>query len=204
MREADEMIDMKETIDKILDRAKAADDAGHSAAASELYRRAILLGVTKDSIKYRAVINLLEVGRVRDAEIQFNEINQNAAPKPWLLEYALGKISMAQFNPMEAERHFRTAWKLNPDSTAPAELLADCLLKQEKFDEAIAVLNEALKASGDVDEVYLNLAVAKRAVGDYKSARQYLLDALKIDPNNSSIKKLLLDVELCLEVIHGG
>jgi tetratricopeptide (TPR) repeat protein len=180
--------------------ARVADDNGHSASAFELFKRIVDLEPGKDSAIFRATINLLEIGRISEAERVLNTIRRNAAPKPGLIEYALGKLRLAQFRPKEAEQHFRNYLKLAPDSTAPAVLLADCLRRQEKFDEASRVLLAALNAKGDLDEVYLNLGLVKRATGDYKSAHTYLIKALEITPEYTDAKFVLADVEFWLEL----
>ncbi len=200
------MNDSANNKEEILDLAKASDDEGHSASAFEFFKRVIAIDSKKDSAIYRAVINLLELGRISDAELYLDKIRRNAAPKPWLIEFVLGKLRVAQFRIPEAEKHFRNALNLNSNSTAPAILLADCLLKQEKFDEADNVLTKALKAQGDLDEVYLNLGLIKRATGDYKAARNYLLKALEITPNYSNAKHMLADVEFWLSYVreHGN
>src|ERR1043166_3047825 len=124
----------------LLNLAQAADDKGHSASAFEFYRRLIALDPANDRAIYRAVRNLLEIGRIADAESLFSTIKHNAAPKPWLMEVFLGKLRLAQFKPTEAEEHFRKAWKLGSNSTAPAIYLADCLISQERFSEASDIL----------------------------------------------------------------
>ena len=159
---------MPEEKQRILELAKNADTEGHSASAFELFKRVIAADPKKDSAIYRAVKNLIEVGRISDAEAYFNSIRRNAAPKPWLIEFVLGELCNARSKITEAEAHFRNAWRLNLKSTAPAIYLADCLFQQEKFGEAKAVLLEALNAEGDIEEVYLNLGLVARAKGEYQ------------------------------------
>jgi len=186
---------------KILELARAADAEGHNATAFEMFRRVIALDPKKDGAIYSAVYNLLEIGRISDAESYLNKIRRNAAPKPWLIEVALGQLRLAQFKPIEAEKHFKNAWKLGRDSTVPAVFLADCLIKQQKFEEAASVLLAALNAEESIlEEVYLNLGFIKRAQGDYFSARNFLLKALEIDPDYQDAKRVLADIELCLNL----
>jgi tetratricopeptide (TPR) repeat protein len=190
-------------LEKTLKLARSANADGHNAAAFEMCRRVLALDPSKDGATYSAFYNLLEIGRVSDAERYLNQIRRNAAPKPWLIEVALGQLCLAQFRPIEAEKHFKNAWKLGRNSTAPAVFLADCLSKQEKFDEANSVLIEALKGqddSNDLEEVYLNLGLVERAKGDYCSARNYLLKAIDIDPDYQDAKRVLADIELCLSL----
>ncbi len=71
-----------------------------------------------------------------DAEKFLNQIKRNSAPKPWLIETVLGWLRFAQLKPVEAENHFRKAWELDRNSSAPATFLTDFLMKLEKFDDA--------------------------------------------------------------------
>jgi predicted Zn-dependent protease len=189
----------------ILKLAQKANEDGNSASAFELYKLAAAVNPSVNSRKQSAiygsaVINLLEIGRVSDAELFLNKIKWNSTPKPWLIEYALGKIRLAQFKPGDAEAHFRNALRLNPASTSPAIFLADCLIQQEKFDEARSILNEALKVEGDLDEVYLNLSFVERATGNYEAARRYAIKALAITPDYQDAKRVLTDIELWLSL----
>jgi tetratricopeptide (TPR) repeat protein len=186
---------------RILELAKIADGKGHSASAFELFKLVISADPKKDSAIYRAVKNLIEVGRISDAESYLNIIRRNAAPKPWLIELVLGELCMARSKPADAETHFRNAWQMNRQSTVPAIYLADALFKQEKFNDAKSVLLKALMAKGDVDEVYLNLGCVARALGEYADARSYFLKALEISPDYSQAKRGLADVEYWLNFI---
>ena len=84
------------TIAETLKLARLADADGHHATAFEMFRRVMALDPSKDAAIYSAFGNLLEIGRVSDAERYLNQIRRNAAPKPWLIEVALGKLRLAQ------------------------------------------------------------------------------------------------------------
>lgn len=191
-----------EEIQRLLDSANKADAEGYSASAFELFKRVIAADPKKDSAIYRAVKNLIEVGRISDAEIYFGAIRRNAAPKPWLIELLLGQLCVARAKPADAETHFRNAWRLNPKSTVPAIYLVDSLFRQEKFGDAKDALVEALNAEGDIDEVYLNLGLVARATGEYRSARGYFLKALEISPDYVDAKRGLADVEFFLDYLN--
>jgi hypothetical protein len=89
----------------VLKLAKAADAEGHSASAFELFKRVVVLDDTKDSTKYRVAINLLEAGRLSDAESFFNRIRWNAAPNSWLIELYFGAITSC---PIQTKRSRKT------------------------------------------------------------------------------------------------
>ena len=187
-----------EKLTAVLQKARDAESAGNNASAFELFRLAYNLEPSRLSAAYRAALNLIEVGRISDAEAFLNKVLSDPKGKKWLVELALGQIRTAQFRPEEAEAHFRRARELNRASTSPAVLLADCLFKQEKFEEAKAVLLEAVHCEGDLDEVFLNLGLVMRAQGHYESAKAYLMKALEISPEYDSAKVALADVEMWL------
>ncbi|HTV41107.1 MAG TPA: tetratricopeptide repeat protein [Candidatus Sulfotelmatobacter sp.] len=185
---------------KALESAKAANACGYAASAFELYKRILAQDPDKDASKYYATWNLLDIGRISNAEALFKAINKEAAPKPWLIENLAGRLHRVRGRFSEAEMHFRNARKLDPDSTVPIIFLADTLIQQEKFDEALTVLTDALNLRNEsLDEVYFMLGRSARAVGDYRSAHEYLFKALEIDPNYREAKQLLDDVAFWLD-----
>ena len=186
-----------ESLEALLVRARAAEASARPASAFQLFQLVLVLDPGRDSAAYRAALNLIDVGRLSDAEACLDRLRK-PIPKPWLIELVSGELRMAQFKPVQAEKHFKRSCKLNPTSTIPAVFLADCLSKQEKFRKASRVLEKAIGARGDVDEVYLNLGILKRAQADYQASRRYLLKALKLSPQYAQAKEVLADVEECL------
>ena len=188
-----------ENIESLLERAKTAETAGQHLMAFELFKRVSDLTTSKPVAYFRAARNLIDLGRYAEAESFLKKKYDVPSAKRWVFEIVFGELCMAQFKPCEAERHFKTAFELNPKSTSPAIFYADCLMKQEQFQEAENVLLKALEANGDLDEVYLNLGCAKRAIGDYQSARLYFIKACEITPDYADASKALADVTAWLE-----
>lgn len=193
-----------ENVKKLVGLAKAAEADGHDSTAYEIYKRVMSLAPKRESAIYRAALNLIDIGRLSDAEAHLMRLKWNAAPKPWLIELAMGQLRSAQGRLLDAEKHFTKAWKLNPDKTETAIFLADCLFKQEKFDEARRVLLASMEAKGDLDELYLNLGCIERAKGNYAMARDYFLKALEITPDYSNAQKGLDDVQSFLDLVERG
>lgn len=193
-----------ENVKKLVALAKIAETEGHDSTAYEIYKRVLSLAPERQSAIYRAALSLIEIGRLSDAEAHLTQLKWNAAPKPWLIELALGKLRSAQGRLVEGEKHFVKAWKLNPDTTATAIFLADCLFKQEKFDEAKSVLLASNEAKGNPEELYLNLGLIERVKGNYSKARDYFLRALEITPDYSDAQKALDDVQSFLRLVEGG
>jgi Flp pilus assembly protein TadD len=185
-------------VEELVEQARAAEERGSHATAFEFFRLVLALEPAKASAAYRAARNLLEVGRVTDAEAFLARVKTEPTERRWLTELLRGQLCMAQFRVNEAERYFRSAWTLNRESTSPAVMLADCLCNQERFDEAKSVLVEALNVQGDLDEVYFNLGFLMRAKGEYLNAKGYLLKALEITPAYTAAQEMLADVESSL------
>src|SRR5262245_27350368 len=116
-------------VSDLLRRAKAADAGGLSASAFEFFQRVAELDPSRESAIYRAALNLLEVGRLSDAETFLSKIGTTSKGKLWLVELLLGRLRMAQYRPTEAEMHFAKASDLNPETTEPAIYLGNCLYK---------------------------------------------------------------------------
>jgi tetratricopeptide (TPR) repeat protein len=187
-----------EELDKMADVAEAA---GHCAAAFETFHRIIELDPNNNRAVYRAAKNLIQLGRISDAESYLNQIRRESAPQPWAIDAAFGELRLAQFRLPEAEQHFRKACESGRSSNAPAVFLADFLIRQERLREASDVLLEASLTEKDgLDEVYLNLGIVRRAQGEYSVAREYLLKAIEIDPDYEDAKRVFADIELCLKL----
>jgi len=73
-----------------------------------------------------------------------------------------------------------------PQTSATAKLfLARIANREEKYDEAIAKLQEAVRENPRLDDAYAELGRAYRERKDYINAKTNLLKALEINPNNS-------------------
>ena len=190
-------------LEKIHNWAVAADETGQCATAFECFHRVIAIEPTNDKAYYRAAKNLLQIGRISAAAHYLMQINRHAVPKPWLIDIAFGELYLAQFKLAEAEKHFRSAWDIGKVSSVPAVFLADYLIKLERFNEASSVLLESLlTAQDELDEVYFNLAIIRRAESNYPAARDFLLKAIEIDPDYQDAARVLSDVNLCMDTMR--
>ncbi len=79
----------------------------------------------------------------------------------------------------EAERWFTAATRTAPGDTGPWIFLGGLLARSERFAEACAVLEKGLHAEGDVDEIWFNLGLNKKGLGDYLGAKECFQQALK-------------------------
>jgi tetratricopeptide (TPR) repeat protein len=144
---------------------------------------------------------LRQVGRHKEALQKYAELTAETLPedKVWLVALFKGEtfLEMGKFS--EAEQAFRDACHLEL-STVPRVYLAASLAAQERFEEAIIVLSDALHCEGDHDEVLLNLALNQRTLGQLEAAQKNLESALTITPDYTSARVALEDISAALSI----
>jgi tetratricopeptide (TPR) repeat protein len=96
----------------------------------------------------------------------------------------LGDISLAENNPVEAEKSFRRALELNPQAARAHAGLAEILLAGEKYAEAIAEAKAAIEAGDDSAAVYALLGEAQTLSGSNEESLSSFNEALKREPKN--------------------
>lgn len=99
----------------------------------------------------------------------------------------------------EAEAIFRESCNFD-DSTVSSVYLAAVLASQEKFVDAISVLEKSVNSEGDLDEVYLNMALSQRALGLLDDSVLSLTKALSISPDYARAEVLLEDIRKAAQI----
>ncbi len=98
---------------------------------------------------------------------------------------ALGLVHMELKDDDEAEKYFRQALKIDPSNSEAKNNYGQFLCQRGRQKEGIRQLLDALKnplyATPDV--AYKNAGLCARKAGDAKSAEEYFLKALKLNPN---------------------
>lgn len=142
---------------------------------------------------------LWTIGRCAEAEERLLEAHADFWGRDieWV-EMTLGDVYRDMLRPQEAERWYRQAVASAPGTTAPYIFLAAFLARRERFDEACDVLERARGATGDLDEVNLNLALNRRALGDLERARAAVLSALEITPDYDAARQRLADIDAAI------
>ena len=164
---------------KLYDLAIEADKRDYCAAAITFFEGFLGLQPNHAFARYCYAQNLLQAGRISDAEHNLFRAMDIPSEKQWLVDLTKGEIEMERGNYQQAERHFRSASEKNPESTVPWVYLGGALNKQERFKDACEVFERGLSAKGDTDEVYLNLGNSFRALKDYAGARRAYLRAIE-------------------------
>lgn len=126
---------------------------------------------------------------------QLKNLNEIPEQNSWLIPLFRGQTLMEMGQWMLAEASFREAFNLHSRTTVTFVFLASALTAQEKFSDAIGILEKAIDVDGDQDEVFLNLALNLRAIGDLTKARDCVVRSLHFDSDNSDARELLADLE---------
>lgn len=133
------------------------------------------------------------VGRTREAIQLFKQAVEHA-PGPAARFALTSRIAMSLelAAPEEAEVWYAKACEIDEDAPAWTWVFrGNNLAKLERFEAAIDCYGNALKAKGvDRAEVFQQLALAYRALGDYDTAVTYLARAIAVAPDNKHLKEL--------------
>jgi tetratricopeptide (TPR) repeat protein len=136
---------------------------------------------------------LRTVGRLQEAEEALLKA-ADLAPSARIFEaYArIGMLMTTRGAPSEAEKWFRSATSAAECPGWVWSLRGANLYRAESYRLAKSCLETAfITEDVDKDEVLLNLGLLERAQRRYEEARKYANDALAIDPNYDSAKRLL-------------
>lgn len=98
--------------------------------------------------------------------------------------YRLGRYHDGQNRFALAENDYRKAIQLSPAHAEARNALGVLLARQGKFEEAIAMLEEAVKQMPGRSHILSNLGHACQLAGATEQAIHYLSMALELDPNN--------------------
>lgn len=172
-------------------------EQGHLVAAEAAYRDALklspglpeaLLGVANVLLKQKKYEGALEFLDQYDAQNQRSSASTQLRSGTYV---GKGAAALAAGDFVAAEAAYRDALKLSPE--LPDALLgeADALLKQKKYDEALAFLDQhdAVKKGASASawmrsEIYVNKADGAQAGNDLDSARIYYGKAKSLRPSD--------------------
>ena len=105
----------------------------------------------------------------------------------WIAHLRLGVRKMDRGDIDEAIDHFRNASRLRPELAETKNNLGAALIKKERYDEAIVVLEEALLVAKPLEGTRRSLAEAYCKTGRFAEARDLVAELLKQDPTSLSL-----------------
>ncbi len=142
-------------------------------------------------------------GSVRQpsSDAQPDTVAKASSGKDYEAELSLGKKSFRAGNFSVAERHFRRALERQPLDLESWLGLAASYDRLRRFDRADRAYEQAAKIAGSTAEILNNRGYSYMLRGDYRRARETLLEAQAKDPGNSYIKN---NLELLEASLHKG
>jgi 4-amino-4-deoxy-L-arabinose transferase-like glycosyltransferase len=115
-----------------------------------------------------------------------------STPKLWAMDYwGAGNRYKIQRKYAEAEAQYRRAANLDPQNHEIWNNLGESQYYQERFPEAVASFENALRLRPDYSDGYYNLALCCLALHDTNRAQSLLEEALRRDPENKAARKEL-------------
>lgn len=138
----------------------------------------------------RTLINRAEALRgLRQHDAALNSLDQALAIDKTLADahFSRGLILLAQDRLKEADAAFRTAKKQKSDPRYDLGL-GRALLEQERYEEAVAALNDVIVAKADWASAYVYRSAAYHAMGKKSLARDDIDAALRLAPYDPVIR----------------
>ncbi len=168
--------------------------AGDFENAAEPFRKACRLSRSDPGVCYYLARNYFVLAQFEPSVKVFRQALKKA-PDDWRLHRGLGLSLEALSENEEAERRLRESVRLS-DGAAPAEIdpridLGAFLYRRGQTEEAIAVLEKALKGHPAHARIHFELARCLAQRQENTSAVQHLEAALRNDPGNWPAHQLL-------------
>ena len=100
----------------------------------------------------------------------------------------------------EAERHFRSAIRLEADSLVAITRLGNCLVLQGRLDEALEYHVRARKLAPELSISYRNLAATYGHLGQWPSVFNVAIDGLEVSEKDEQLRKIATEAALRAQI----
>ena len=142
----------------------------------------------KDSTAYvKEAEQYIAQGNLKAAEIQLRNAIRDAPQDP-VLRARLAEVYLQHGEPISAEREARAARERNGNEADYLPVLADALLRQQKFANLVELVQPGNRDPVLESKVRTALGTAAAGLGDQAKAETLLGEAVKLDPNAASPK----------------
>jgi len=131
-------------------------------------------------------LKLVKNGEVKDGLKLLFEVAERYPENEHLL-ILIGEIYLTYNDPRRAIRPLEMALEINQENFRTHYLLGNAYGRILRFEDAIEELQVANEIKPEDDEVMRNLGWIHCMAGKYQKGREYLKQALKINPQNSLI-----------------
>jgi len=107
----------------------------------------------------------------------------------------MGSAYMALKQENEAAKYFEQSIKIDPNAIPPYMALGNIYNNQKRFTEAIAMFEKVIEKEPTFVPAYTNLSIAYTMKGDVEKGYEYMKQAQKLNPNDSTINDLMYRFE---------
>ncbi|WP_343583088.1 tetratricopeptide repeat protein [Herbaspirillum sp.] len=158
----------------------------------------------QDLLDVRASLDLLESRKLDEARQKCDAVLKRA-PNLVFAHNARGLIAIQEYDYALGEKWLRKAMEGDPDNPDYITSLANCLLKQERLDEAVALFERAIACDHDHRDARVGLANALHEKNDPDATIAYFEDAVAREPNApgplSHLGRALIDAKRFNEAV---
>ncbi|KPA14025.1 TPR repeat-containing protein [Candidatus Magnetomorum sp. HK-1] len=136
---------------------------------------------SNETIFFDLGVFALEEGDITKAHLYFKKALAFSPEDPKLLHY-LGKTDMAEGRYDSAQKHFVSAWRLNPELTGLAFDLANTYFQQKAYDRSVQLFEKAIQQDTDAEQTvmahfragisYFNKKKYEKAIPHFLSAAE--------------------------------
>lgn len=169
---------------------------GRFERAVAAYERAAILAPTDPDPLLSLVKLEVAQGRLHQVKLRMEAMIAKQ-PDHLYAHGLLGEVSMMAGDYSDADAHFDQATKLNPRWLAPWLNWGSLWLDQKRFDQAILVVKNGLKANPESEELHMLLASVHSAQGKVDEVISAYDATLRLNPKNvlaaNNLAVLLVD-----------
>jgi len=166
--------------------------------AVELYNKAVEVKPEYGYAYYKLGVCYYRMGRLDDSLASFSRVVEMKSQSHAMASYFIGLIQFFLGHDAAAEEAFSRFRTISPESGIANFYLAQLKIKQKKYEEARALLDEILSSAPDFAEVYYLLGVSEYGLHNNTAAIKRLRQAIELNPDDERSKtrlSLLTDVQ---------
>ena len=178
-----------------LDALLAAEPAGESAAHARRLRLGLVSRDTEERLERagQSAVSGPDGGLAAAREDLLRIVSDQ--PDLWEAQFALGLVARRTNDPAAAERAFRRVLELWPAQPDALHELGVALLETEHINEAIRMLDEAVRLRPDDAGYLADAGFAQLRAGNLRAARQRLTAAQDLDASDPISLAYLQELE---------
>lgn len=171
-------------------------EMGNLQAAEQVLLQALRYKADNPDILYALGLASYQSGDLDRALYYLQQLAGKRLPK---VHYSLGLIYWRRMEFEHAERHFRMALELEPESSDTAVALGETCLRNGKTSDAVEVLRRAVLLQPGDDLIELSLSQALVAEGKGEEAASLLESLVHRNPDNPDASYALASVWITLK-----